>query len=75
MLMVRHALQLVIPAHALTATTNANKSFFIFLFVLVNKFRDFLAVFRIADEHASCRMFGLGSAMNPNPASSGHVAD
>ena len=72
---VRHALHEVMPKARLTATTDMNKSFFIFLFVLFNKFRDFLAVFRIAYEHAPFRMFGLSSAMNPNPAPSGHVAD
>jgi hypothetical protein len=70
---VRHALHEVMPTQ--TIAINTNKSLFIFLFVLVNKFRDFLAVFRIAYEHASFRMFGLSSAMNPNPAPSGHVTD
>ena len=75
MLIVRQALQLVMPTATQTIAINTNKSLFIVLLVLVNKLRNFLALFRIADEHAPCRMFGLGSAMNPNPASSGHVAN
>ena len=75
MLIVRHALQLVMPTATQTIAINTNKSLFIVLLVLVNKLRDFLAVFRIADQHAPSRMFWLGSAMNPNPTASGHVAD
>ena len=47
-LIVRQALQLVMPTATQTIAINTNKSLFIVLFVLVNKFRNFLAVFRLA---------------------------
>ncbi len=74
-LIVRQALQLVIPTLTtrLNSTANTNKSLFIFLVVLVNKIRDLLLAKRCY-KHTSFAVFGLCTGMYADAGTTGYVS-
>ena len=75
MVIVRHALQLVKPAHTamLISTADSKINFFILFGFLVNKINELLLA-ECAYQHTSCRVFRLRAGVNANAASSTHSA-